>query len=190
MSFTGKATFTAGADLPELMEDVSDVVGIVSPYETPLLDHLGDPRKVATSTVHEWIEDTLLPNTAVLDQSLFTPSPTTATSLTLASATSMRPGDLVQPEGTSEVMLVTAALPGFNALFGTDLGTGLLIHVLNDEGGLVGIYLCHRLGQLLSWHGLDDLVADILMQLRKGLRLKVRAKANHELSAGGLRQML
>ena len=32
MSFTGKATYSAGASLPELAEDVSDVVGIVSPF--------------------------------------------------------------------------------------------------------------------------------------------------------------
>ncbi len=47
MSFTGKATYAAGSTLPEIAEDVSDIIGIVSPYETPLLDHLGDPRRSA-----------------------------------------------------------------------------------------------------------------------------------------------
>ena len=37
MAFTGKATYGAGSDLPELIEDVSDIIGIVSPFETPLL---------------------------------------------------------------------------------------------------------------------------------------------------------
>jgi hypothetical protein len=60
MAFTGKSTFTAGSDLPELLEDVSDIVGIVSPFETPLLDHLGDAKRPALSTVHEWIEDALV----------------------------------------------------------------------------------------------------------------------------------
>ncbi len=60
MSFSGKATYTAGATLPEIAEDVSDVIGIVSPFETPLLDHLGDPKRSATSTIHEWIEDALV----------------------------------------------------------------------------------------------------------------------------------
>ena len=45
MSFTGKATYAAGTDLPEIMEDVSDVIGIVSPFETPLLDYLGDAKR-------------------------------------------------------------------------------------------------------------------------------------------------
>jgi len=59
MGFTGKATYTAGATLPEIAEDVSDIIGIVSPFETPLLDHLGDPARSATSTHHEWLEDLL-----------------------------------------------------------------------------------------------------------------------------------
>ena len=60
MPFTGKATFTAGADLPEIMEDVSDIISIVSPHETPLLDRLGDAKSSAQSTVHEWLEDALV----------------------------------------------------------------------------------------------------------------------------------
>lgn len=60
MSYSGKSTFAAGSDLPEIMEDVSDIVGIVSPYETPLLDYLGDAKRPAFSTIHEWIEDALV----------------------------------------------------------------------------------------------------------------------------------
>lgn len=60
MSFSGKPTYAAGADLPELHEDVSDIIGIVTPFETPLLDHLGDPKMAAASTVHEWLEDALV----------------------------------------------------------------------------------------------------------------------------------
>lgn len=60
MAFSGKSTYGAGADLPELAEDVSDIIGIVSPFETPLLDHLGDPKRFASSTVHEWVEDALV----------------------------------------------------------------------------------------------------------------------------------
>lgn len=108
MPFTGKATYSAGETLPELVEDVSDLIGIVSPYETPLLDHLGDAKRSALSTVHEWIEDALLPNTGTLDQEVFDPNPTNATSLTVADGSRFRAGDLLQAEGSSEVMLVTA----------------------------------------------------------------------------------
>lgn len=60
MSFNGKPTYAAGSDLPELAEDVGDIISIISPFETPLLDHLGSPARAATSTIHEWIEDALV----------------------------------------------------------------------------------------------------------------------------------
>ncbi len=108
MPFTGKATYGAGSDLPELAEDVSDIIGIVSPYETPLLDHLGDPKRPALSTVHEWVEDTLLPNTDTLNQSTFTPNPQDATGLTVNNGSRFQVGDLVRPDASAEVMQVSA----------------------------------------------------------------------------------
>ncbi len=104
MAFTGKATYGAGASLPELVEDVSDIIGIVSPHETPLLDHLGDAKKPATSTVHEWIEDALVPNTGAIDDATVTGGDTT---FDVADASPFRVGDLVRPGNASEVMLVT-----------------------------------------------------------------------------------
>lgn len=108
MPFTGKATYSAGPNLPEIAEDVSDIIGIISPFETPFLDHLGDPRREARSTVHEWIEDTLLPNTDALNQTSFSPSPTTATGLTVDNGSRFRPGDIIKAADSLEVMLVTA----------------------------------------------------------------------------------
>lgn len=108
MPFTGKATFSAGIELPELAEDVSDIIGIVSPYETPLLDHLGDAKRPALSTVHEWLEDTLLPNFDTLNQTTFTPNPTDATSLTVSNGGRFQVGDLVRPADAPEVIQVTA----------------------------------------------------------------------------------
>lgn len=108
MPFTGKPTYAAGTDLPELAEDVSDVIGIVSPWETPLLDYLGDAKRPAMSTVHEWIEDTLLPNTDSLNQSTFTPDAQNATSLTVVNGARFQIGDLVRPDQSNEVMQVTA----------------------------------------------------------------------------------
>ena len=89
MSFSGKATYSAGATLPELAQDVSDIIGIVSPFETPLLDHLGDPQRAATSTIHEWLEDTLLPNTDAVDDQTLT-NPTTLTTSPSSMATASR----------------------------------------------------------------------------------------------------
>jgi hypothetical protein len=108
MPFTGKATFTAGTDLPEIAEDVSDIIGIVSPFETALLDHLGDPKRPAHSTIHEWLEDTLLPNTDSVNQASFSPNASDATSITVANGSRFRVGDQVKPDGSREIMLVTA----------------------------------------------------------------------------------
>lgn len=106
MSFTGKATYGAGADLPELVEDVSDIIGIVSPHETPLLDHLGDAARAAQSTRHEWIEDALLPNTDAIGDADFS-DPFSDTEIPVVNAPSFRAGDLVRVDGTTEVLLVT-----------------------------------------------------------------------------------
>src|SRR5438128_194159 len=106
MAFTGKATYTAGSTLPESAEDVSDLIGIASPFETPLLDALGDSARPARSTVHEWLEDSLLPNTDKVNDSSFG-NATTDTSFDVANGSRFRVGDEIQQEGTDEVMLVT-----------------------------------------------------------------------------------
>lgn len=106
MAFTGKSTFSAGAALPEIAEDVSDIVGIISPHETPLLDLLGDARRPALSTVHEWLEDSLLPNRDAIAQTVFSPDPMTATEIDVANGDRFRAGDQVRPDGSEEMLLV------------------------------------------------------------------------------------
>ncbi|MEX0742282.1 MAG: DUF5309 family protein, partial [Phycisphaeraceae bacterium] len=107
MGFTGKATYSAGATLPEIAEDVSDIIGIVSPYETPLLDHLGDSHRVATSTRHEWLEDELLPNVDAIDAAHTFSNPITDSTFDVVNSSRFRVGDQLQGEGSLEVMLVT-----------------------------------------------------------------------------------
>ena len=110
MGFFGKATYNAGSDLPELAEDVSDIISIVSPFETPLLDRLGDARNPASNTVHEWIEDSLLPNADTLNQTTFTPNAQDATALTVTSGSRFQIGDLIRPGNAAEVLLVSSVL--------------------------------------------------------------------------------
>jgi len=107
MAFTGKATYSAGTTLPELAEDVSDLIGIISPYETPLLDALGDSLREATSTHHEWLEDELLPNKDAINDSTFS-DPAADTDFVVDNGSRFRPGDQIQVEGSEELMLVTA----------------------------------------------------------------------------------
>ncbi|HUW18636.1 MAG TPA: DUF5309 family protein [Sedimentisphaerales bacterium] len=106
MAFTGKATYSAGTTLPEVAEDVSDLIGIISPYETPLLDALGDPMREATSTHHEWLEDELLPNKDAINDSTYT-DPSADTDFVVDNGSRFRIGDQIQVEGSEELMLVT-----------------------------------------------------------------------------------
>ena len=112
MAFTGKSTFTAGTTLPEIAEDVSDLVGIISPWETPLLDILGDAPAVAMSTRHEWFEDALLPNSDTINQAGISDGGFNTTVLTVSNVTRFRVGDVLAPDGSDEVLLVTAVNTG------------------------------------------------------------------------------
>src|SRR2546423_11382365 len=100
MSFTGKATYTAGSTLPESAEDVSDLIALNSPFETPLLDALGDAPYSAHSTIHEWLEDDLVPTGDTIA------SITNSTHIVVGNAARFRIGDHLRVEGAPELLLV------------------------------------------------------------------------------------
>jgi hypothetical protein len=107
MAFTGKATYSAGIALPELAEDVADLIKLITPAETPLLDALGDPLREATSTHHEWLEDELLPNKDAVNDSTWT-NPASDTTFDVDHGGRFRTGDQIQIEGSEELMLVAS----------------------------------------------------------------------------------
>jgi len=138
MAFTGKATYSAGTTLPELAEDVSDLVGIISPYETPLLDALGDPLREATSTHHEWLEDELLPNKDAINDDTFT-DPDVDTDFVVDHGSRFRVGDQIQVEGSEELMLVTGidnntltVVRGYAGTTAEDLADNQVINILGN----------------------------------------------------------
>lgn len=138
MAFTGKATYSAGTTLPELAEDVSDLVGIVSPYETPLLNALGDPMREATSTHHEWLEDELLPNKDAVNDSTFT-DPSTDTDFVVDNGSRFRIGDQIQVEGSEELILVTGIstntltiVRGYAGTTAEDIADNQVINILGN----------------------------------------------------------
>jgi hypothetical protein len=140
MAFTGKATYSAGADLPEIAEDVGDIVSIVSPYETPLLDHIGDPPRAAASTYHEWLEDELLPNTDSVDDDTWTDAAADET-FVVANADRFRVGDQVRPDGSGELLLVTATdtqagtitvVRGYGGTDAEELADSQVLHILGN----------------------------------------------------------
>ena len=138
MAFTGKATYSAGTTLPELAEDVSDLVGIVSPYETPLLNALGDSMREATSTHHEWLEDELLPNKDAVNDSTFS-DPSADTNFIVDNGSRFRIGDQIQIEGSEELILVTGistntltVVRGYAGTTAEDLADNQVINILGN----------------------------------------------------------
>ena len=144
MAFTGKATYSSGINLPEIAEDVSDLIGIISPFETPLLNALGDPLREAHSTCHEWLEDSLMPNKDAIDDSDFT-DPDVDTQFDVENGNRFRIGDQIQIEGSRELMLVTAiasdtltVVRGYAETTAEDLTDNAIINILGNaalEGG-------------------------------------------------------
>jgi hypothetical protein len=149
MAFTGKATYGAGAGLPEIAEDVADLVAIASPHETPLLDALGDATRPARSTVHEWLEDALLPNTDKINDSTYT-NATTDAQFTVQNASRFRVGDQIRVETSAEVMLVTAV----------DTGTGTLTVVRGYGGSTPAALANNQVVQILGNAALEGDTAD------------------------------
>ena len=138
MAFTGKATYSAGTTLPELAEDVSDLIGIISPYETPLLDALGDSLREATSTHHEWLEDELLPNKDAINDDTYT-DPSADTDFVVDHGSRFRIGDQIQVEGSEELMLVTGistntltVVRGYAGTTPENLADNLVINILGN----------------------------------------------------------
>ncbi len=138
MAFTGKTTYSAGTTLPELAEDVSDLIGIISPYETPLLDALGDPLREATSTHHEWLEDELLPNKDAINDDTYT-DPDVDTDFVVDNGSRFRVGDQIQVEGSEELMLVTGinsntltVVRGYAGTTAEDLVDNQVINILGN----------------------------------------------------------
>lgn len=106
MPFDGKSTFDAGATLPELADDLSDIIGLISPHETPLLDAIGASRTLARSTRHEWLEDSLRPHTTLINSGAgYTGSDT---SLVVDDGSIFRAGDIVRVVLTGEVVQVAS----------------------------------------------------------------------------------
>ncbi len=135
MSFTGKTTYSAGAQLPEIAEDVSDLISINSPHETPLLDLLGDAPRPARSTVHEWIEDSLVSNVDTIT------AVASSTSMTVSTISRFRIGDTIRFEGSPEIALVTnvnsstsviTLQRGFGGTSSSTVSSGVAVHVIGN----------------------------------------------------------
>lgn len=62
MPFNGKATYD---NFPQIGQDISSILLLMNPTEIPILSRLSTPQKPATSTVHEWSEQELVPDRVI-----------------------------------------------------------------------------------------------------------------------------
>lgn len=107
MPFTGRAVYS---DFDSTAEDVSDMIGMITPHETPFLDFLGDPSDPVDNILHQWIEDELSPNTIVAATDVASTTANTNMTVAHGKAGYLQVGMvLIGPAASgSEYMLVTA----------------------------------------------------------------------------------
>src|SRR5205823_12737721 len=97
---------------------------------------LGDPARAARATVHEWLEDALLPNSDQINDSTYT-NALTDTQFVVDHADRFRVGDQIKIELQGEVMLVTGVNTGTNTLTVVRGYGGSTAAALSDNAPLV-----------------------------------------------------
>lgn len=107
MAFTGRAIYS---NFTAIAEDVADVVGMISPRETPLLHLIGDAPYPAKNVLHEWIEDELAPNTIVNSIAIASDTADTTFGVAAGKAARLREGMILRGPNASggEYMLISA----------------------------------------------------------------------------------
>lgn len=112
--FTGLAVYSPNI-FDGMAEDVSSTVGIISPFETPLLNALGDPDDSAKNVLHEWMEDSLNPNSIIVTGAIGTnPASGTAEAgiaITGGESQYLMPGTILLGPNSVEYLQVTAKSP-------------------------------------------------------------------------------
>ena len=103
MPFTGLATHD---DFEIIGEDVSDIMRLISPTETPLLDLLPEPDMPVTNTYHQWTEEELGPDTVIASVATGSTAAATATTFPVQHAGLLQTGMLI--ENGDEMMQITS----------------------------------------------------------------------------------
>jgi hypothetical protein len=145
MPFTGRAIYDTlnGTNVFDgVAEDVSDLITMISPAETPLLDRVGDADFSAKSVLHEWLEDALNPSTIIATTALAATNSTTAL-LVDASGRAMAPhlqvgmqikvttsGEFIQITAIDKSNNVTAFSRGFGSTTATTYAAGAELFIL------------------------------------------------------------
>jgi len=145
--FSGKAVYSPNVWASDLAEDVAPTVSIISTYETPMLDALGDAQYPAAQAYHEWPEDALAPNTFVSSTALASVTTDSVLGFLAGVAAYLRVGAILRLPGDvagrvddgeyfqvktitgPDTMTVTRAFGGTSA---SSTGAGLTFEVISD----------------------------------------------------------
>lgn len=110
MAFTGRAIYDTDV-FEGVAEDVSDLIGMISPFETPLLDRLGDAPRSAANVYHEWLEDELNPNTVASSTALASTTAVSSVEVHVGGAAVtgyLQVGAQLRVKATGEYLQITA----------------------------------------------------------------------------------
>lgn len=123
MAFTGLAVYDNFST--EVGEDVSQIVALVSPRVTPLLNEIGDAQFYAESSYHTWNEKGLNPTSTVLSSAVAS-SAGTSEGFRVSDNSWIRAFDIFLNFGTSEQVLVTSVSSSGNTIYVTRAYAGTL----------------------------------------------------------------
>lgn len=148
MAFTGRTSYEVnGSDnvFKGIAEDVSELIGMISPFETPFLDQLGDAPGPAMNVLHEWLEDQLSPNTIIASTAVASLTTTSSVQVgnLLVAGQSVAPfiqvGAVIKVNATGEFLQVTAisgdyltVSRGFGSTTATSFGAGAQLFIVSD----------------------------------------------------------
>jgi len=139
-SFSGRAIYDTGI-FPAVAEDVSDLISMISPYETPLLALLGDSQYPAANVYHEWLEDELGPNTLVTSTNIASTAADTSFGIAAGLAQFLQLGMILKGPTASddEYMQITAIAGntitvsrGFASTSANSVAAGQSISIISD----------------------------------------------------------
>lgn len=139
MAFTGKAVYDTGVFDVETAEDVSDIVSIISPHETPFLDMIGDGDFPAENLIHEYMEGALVPSRLYAASTISDTLVTLGLTPAITSGQLMK-GTIVENENTGEVILISAfpgspnvtIQRGFGGTTAATIATAHVLTVISD----------------------------------------------------------
>ena len=138
MAFNGLAVYGTGI-FNTLAEDVSFDVGMISPFETPLLDALEQAQNPAGSVLHEWLDEKLQPNTISTSADL---NPATTTFAPHVSGTAvsdfLRAGAVMENETTGEQVQIASISGNTITLTRAFAGTTAATILAGDTFFLIG----------------------------------------------------